>query len=210
MTNKAESANELWQSMCEYERELWRQGLIYVAGLDEAGRGPLAGPVAAAAVILPAECFIPGLNDSKKLTEASRERLEPLIKEQAISWTVAFVNHRVIDEINILEASRLAMMKAVARLAVLPQHLLTDALRLPTAIPQSNIIHGDSLSVSIAAASVLAKNHRDRVMVRLAAAYPGYGLERHKGYPTQEHRQIIAEKGLSPIHRRSFRGCSPQ
>jgi len=193
--------------MSVYERELWQQGLAYVAGLDEAGRGPLAGPVAAAAVILPAACFIPGLNDSKKLTEAARLRLEPLIKEQALSWAVACVNHRVIDEINILEASRLAMLKALSRLTVTPQHLLIDALSLAVDIPQSNIIKGDSLSVSIAAASVLAKNHRDRVMLNLARLYPGYGLERHKGYPTKEHRQIIKELGLTPIHRRSFRGC---
>ena len=207
MTNRAEQAQERWRIMSLYEWELWQQGFTYVAGLDEAGRGPLAGPVAAAAVILPTESFIPGLNDSKKLTEPVRLRLEPQIKEQALSWAVACVNHRVIDEINILEASRLAMMKALARLDIVPQSLLTDALRLPTAIPQNNIVHGDSLSVSIAAASVLAKNHRDRVMLNLARLYPGYGLERHKGYPTKEHRQIIAERGLTPIHRRSFRGC---
>jgi ribonuclease HII len=205
MVSKAEQAQERWQNMSVFERELWRQGLDYVAGLDEAGRGPLAGPVVAAAVILPAACFIPGLNDSKKLTEAARLRLEPLIKEQALSWAVACVNHRIIDKINILEASRLAMMKALERLAILPQHLLTDALPLPSPLPQNNIVHGDSLSVSIAAASVLAKNHRDRIMVKLAALYPGYGLERHKGYPTKDHRQMIAELGLSPIHRRSFR-----
>ena len=210
MINRTEQAQERWQNMSVYERELWQQGLAYVAGLDEAGRGPLAGPVVAAAVILPVECFIPGLNDSKKLTESARERLEPLIKEQALSWAVACVNHRVIDEINILEASRLAMMKALARLDIVPQHLLIDALRLPVDMPQSNIVHGDSLSVSIAAASVLAKNHRDRVMVKLASLYPGYGLERHKGYPTKEHRQIITELGLTPIHRRSFRGCSQE
>jgi ribonuclease HII len=205
MARWTEQAQERWQSMSAYERELWSQGLSHVAGLDEAGRGPLAGPVVAAAVILPAECFIPGLNDSKKLTEATRLRLEPLIKEQSLSWAVADVNHRIIDEINILEASRLAMMKALASLDIVPQHLLIDALRLPTDIPQSNIVHGDSLSISIAAASVLAKNHRDRIMVNLARRYPGYGLERHKGYPTKAHRQAVAEMGLSPIHRRSFR-----
>jgi len=187
---------------------LWRQGITYVAGLDEAGRGPLAGPVAAAAVVLPENCFIPGLNDSKKLTETARAKLEPIIKKQALSWAVAFVNHRRIDEINILEASRLAMMKALARLHITPQYLLIDALCLPLDIPQNNIIHGDSQSVSIAAASILAKNHRDRVMVKLGGVYPAYGFERHKGYPTAAHREIIAEKGLSPIHRRSFRGCS--
>jgi len=208
MALTAEQAQELWRGMSVYERELWKAGLTYVAGLDEAGRGPLAGPVAAAAVILPAQCFIPGLNDSKKLSEAARTRLEPLIKELALSWAVAYVNHCIIDEINILEASRLAMMKALARLDIKPQHLLTDALHLPSAIPQSNIIHGDSLSVSIAAASVLAKNHRDRVMTNLARLYPGYGFERHKGYPTKEHRGIIEKWGLTPIHRRSFKGCN--
>ena len=196
---------ERWQNMSKYELTLWQQGLTFVAGLDEAGRGPLAGPVTAAAIILPADCFIPGLNDSKKLTESARLRLEPILKEQALSWAVAYVNHLVIDKINILEASRLAMMKALMRLTITPQHLLTDAVYLPSDIPQSNIKHGDSLSISIAAASVLAKNHRDRAMIKLAAIYPGYGLERHKGYPTKEHKQIIAEKGLTSIHRRSFR-----
>jgi ribonuclease HII len=208
MAIKMEQARERWQSMSSYERELWHEGIVYVAGLDEAGRGPLAGPVIAAAVILPEECFIPRLDDSKKLSEPTRAQLERLIKEQAVSWAVACVNHRVIDKINILEASRLAMMKALARLNIMPQHLLTDALCLPSAIPQSNIVHGDSLSVSIAAASVLAKNHRDRIMTELARLYPDYGLERHKGYPTKEHRRIIAEKGITPIHRRSFRGCN--
>lgn len=207
MATRAEQARQRWQQMCRYEQELWQQGLSYVAGLDEAGRGPLAGPVAAAAVILPADSYIPGLNDSKKLSHATRQRLEPIIKEQALAWAVACVNHRVIDEINILEASRLAMMKALARLAIAPQHLLTDSVRLPLAVPQHNIDHGDALSVSIAAASVLAKNHRDRVMERFAALYPGYGLAQHKGYPTAAHQAAIRELGVTPIHRRSFRGC---
>ena len=207
MASKVEQSQERWLMMSAYEQDLWRQGFIYIAGLDEAGRGPLAGPVVAAAVVLPAECYIRGLNDSKKLTEAARLRLEPLIKEQALSWSVAGVNNRVIDEINILEASRLAMVRALAYLDIVPQYLLTDALHLPTEIPQSNIVHGDSLSISIAAASVLAKNHRDRIMINFARLYPGYGLEKHKGYPTKAHRQAIAEVGLSPIHRRSFRSC---
>ncbi|MCL1817234.1 MAG: ribonuclease HII [Clostridiales bacterium] len=205
MTSKEELAQERWKCMSLIEQELWQQGINLVAGLDEAGRGPLAGPVAAAAVVLPSNCRIIGLNDSKKLTESSRLRLEPLIKEQALAWAVTAVNHRIIDEINILEASRWAMMKALANLSITPHYLLTDAIALPTSIPQKNIIHGDSLSISIAAASVLAKNYRDRIMVNFARLYPDYGFERHKGYPTKAHRQTIKELGLTPIHRRSFR-----
>lgn len=195
----------LWQQMCRYEQNLWQRGLQWVAGLDEAGRGPLAGPVVAAAVILPPDSFIAGLNDSKKLSEAARLRLEPEIKMQALAWAIGCVNHRRIDEINILEASKLAMLKAVEKLLLEPQHLLTDAVRLQVEIPQTPIVKGDSLSVSIAAASVLAKNQRDRIMCNFAQVYPEYGFERHKGYPSAAHKEALRAHGFTPIHRRSFR-----
>ena len=202
------SAAELlanWQAMCHYEQKLWQQGINLVAGLDEAGRGPLAGPVLAAAVILPADAYIPGLNDSKKLTEKKRLELEPLIKEQALAWAVGLANHAVIDKINILEATKLAMLRALERLAAQPQHLLIDALDLGLKTPQTKLLKGDSVSVSIAAASVLAKNQRDRIMQNFALYYPAYGFDKHKGYPSAAHKAAIAEYGLSPIHRQTFR-----
>lgn len=201
----AEELQVLWQEMSIYEENLRARGVRYPAGLDEAGRGPLAGPVVAAAVILPPDAYIPGLRDSKKLSEKQRLALEPEIKTQALAWAVGCVNHRLIDEINILEASKLAMIRAISRLVLPPDHLLVDAVKLPLAIPQTNIIKGDSLSVSIAAASVLAKNQRDRIMCKFAVYYPAYGLEQHKGYPSAAHKAAIAAHGLSPIHRRSFR-----
>ena len=194
-----------WQTMTEYEDSLRRQGINLIAGIDEAGRGPLAGPVVAAAVILPPDAYIPGLDDSKKLSEKKRLLLEPLIKEQALAWAVAEVDHTIIDEINILEATKLAMIKAVQQLPKRPQHLLIDALELAIDIPQTKLIKGDSISVSIAAASVLAKNARDRIMEAYAVQYPYYNFAQHKGYPSAAHKAAIAEHGLSPIHRRSFR-----
>lgn len=194
-----------WREMRGYEDALYAGGLTLVAGVDEAGRGPLAGPVTAAAVILPRDCYIPGLNDSKQLSEAQRLRLEPLIREQALASAVVFVNHRVIDEINILNAAKLAMTQAIMRLDPAPEHVLIDAVKLELALPQTNIIKGDCLSVSIAAASILAKNSRDRLMLRLDQRYPDYGFARHKGYPTAAHKAALAYYGPSPVHRRSFR-----
>ncbi|MBS1348166.1 MAG: ribonuclease HII [Firmicutes bacterium] len=192
-------------AMSAYEKELWQQGINYIAGLDEAGRGPLAGPVTAAAVILPQDCLIPGLNDSKKLSEKKRLALEKEIKEQALAWSCVNINHQIIDKINILEASRLAMVKAVQKLAVAPQHLLIDAVSLDIAIPQTAIVHGDALSISIAAASIIAKNTRDRLMVLMDAKWPQYGFATHKGYPTAAHKQALRQYGYCPIHRRSFK-----
>ena len=192
-------------AMSAYEKELWQQGINYIAGLDEAGRGPLAGPVTAAAVILPQDCLIPGLNDSKKLSEKKRLALEKEIKEQALAWSCVNINNQIIDKINILEASRLAMAKAVQKLAVAPQHLLIDAVSLDVAIPQTAIIHGDALSISIAAASIIAKNTRDRLMVLMDAKWPQYGFAAHKGYPTAAHKQALRQYGYCPIHRRSFK-----
>lgn len=191
--------------MSRYEREYWQQGLLYLAGLDEVGRGPLAGPVTVAAVMLPPNCRLWGVDDSKRLTPAKRAALELQIKQKALCWAVASVNHRDIDAINILEAVKLAMHKAVRRLQFQPELLLIDAIPLQSEIAVLPIIKGDSQSISIAAASILAKNHRDRVMERFDALYPQYGFAAHKGYPTAAHRQAVLEYGFSPIHRRSFR-----
>lgn len=194
-----------WQEMRAYEDGLYAAGRRLIAGVDEAGRGPLAGPVAAAAVMLPADCLIPGLDDSKKLSAAQRLKLEPLIRAQALACSVVFVHHRLIDEINILNASKLAMRLALARLHPAPEHVLIDALNLDIDMPSTAIIKGDSLSVSIAAASILAKNSRDRLMLLLDRRYPQYGFARHKGYPTPAHKAALREFGPSPVHRRSFR-----
>ena len=196
---------ERLSKLSHYENELRLKGINYIAGIDEVGRGPLCGPVVAAAVILPPHCLLWGADDSKKLSEATRLRLEQEIKFKAVAWAVAGVNHRDIDKYNILNATYMAMKKALARLNIAPEHLLIDAVKLPDcAVPQTPIIKGDSLSISIAAASILAKSHRDRLMARFDVLYPQYGWERNKGYGTAEHRAVIAEHGYSPIHRKSF------
>ena len=196
---------QLWQAMNKYENELRSAGLQFIAGTDEAGRGPLAGPVTAAAVILPENCYIPGLKDSKKLSEKQRLKLEEQIYEQALTWSCVSVDAETIDRINILEAARSAMTQAVSQLTPQAQHILTDAMRLYIDTPHTPLIKGDSLSVSIAAASIIAKNTRDRLMLEFDAQYPQYGFAMHKGYPTAAHRKAIKEFGPSPIHRRSFR-----
>lgn len=187
-----------------YENQLQRRGLELVAGVDEAGRGPLAGPVVAAAVILPPEPNLFGLNDSKKLSEKERYHLEPLIKEKALAWAIAEIDNQEIDRINIKQASRLAMLQAVQQLKDKPQFLLIDAERIDSPLPQNPLIKGDSLSLSIAAASVLAKCHRDRLMLDFHQLYPDYGFDIHKGYPTALHRERLIQYGPSPIHRQSF------
>lgn len=194
-----------WQEMRRYEDAMYAEGLQWLAGVDEAGRGPLAGPVTAAAVILPPDCLILGLNDSKQLSEKKRQRLEAEIKEKAVAWSCVSVGPEIIDEINILEAARLAMRQAVEQLAPAPQYLLIDALTLPLAIPQQGVIKGDAKSVSIAAASIIAKCSRDRLMLELDALYPGYGFAQHKGYPTAAHKQALRQLGPTPVHRRSFK-----
>lgn len=182
------------------------KGLIE-AGCDEAGRGCLAGPVVAAAVILPKRCRIKGLNDSKKLSEAARDRLRPLVEEAALAWGVGIVSHEEIDEINILNASFLAMHRAINQLKLEPESLLIDGNRFNPypGIKHHCIIKGDSKYLNIAAASILAKTHRDEIMSQLDAEYPAYGWSSNKGYPTKAHRNAILEIGESPWHRMSFR-----
>lgn len=202
--NRAEG--QRLRHLLRFETELWEQGYTHIAGVDEAGRGPLAGPVVAAAAILPRGWRLEGLDDSKRIgDEARREELASAIQKEAVAWAVGRAEAEEIDALNIRRASLLAMRRAVEALSVKPDHLLLDAFTLPDfPLPQRGIIKGDSLSMSIAAASVLAKTTRDRWMRELDARYPGYGLAEHKGYPTASHVQAIREKGVLPIHRRSF------
>lgn len=182
---------------------------ILEAGCDEAGRGCLCGPVACAAVILPPDFRNEDLNDSKKLTAAKRERLREIIEREALAWAVVMVEAEEIDEINILNASITGMQRALDALTLTPQHILIDGNRFRPYrdIPYTTVIKGDGKYMSIAAASILAKTHRDRLMMEYAAKYPGYGWEKNMGYPTKAHREAIANLGLSPIHRRSYGPC---
>ena len=191
--------------MWEIEHSWFDKGYNLICGVDEAGRGPLAGPVCAAAVILPPDAEIPGLNDSKKLSDKRRRELFPVIKEQAIAYGIAFADHQEIDEINILQATFLAMQRAIDQLQVRPQLALIDGNReRDFGLPVHTVVHGDSLSASIAAASVLAKVTRDDYMLQMAQQYPEYGFDVHKGYGTKVHYQALTEHGPSPIHRMSF------
>ena len=178
-----------------YEKKLYKKNITLIAGVDEVGRGPLVGPVVAAAVILPKNYKLEGLNDSKKLTEKKREELYPIIMKDAISVGIGEVSAKEIDEINIYEASRKAMMIAIDNLDVKPEHILVDAMPLFTDIPHDAIIHGDALSLSIAAASVIAKVTRDRMMIELDEKYPMYGFKKHKGYPTKLHLENLQKYG---------------
>ena len=192
-------------NMWEIEQSYFDRGIKIICGVDEAGRGPLAGPVCAAAVILPPNAEIPGLNDSKKLSDEKRRELYPVIKEQAIAYGIAFADHSEIDEINILQATYLAMERAINQLSVKPELALIDGNRAKDfGIPVETVVHGDSLSASIAAASVLAKVTRDDYMLQMAEAYPGYDFEIHKGYGTKAHYAALTELGPCPIHRMTF------
>ena len=193
------------QDMWAIENSHFDRGVKIICGVDEAGRGPLAGPVCAAAVILPPNAEIPGLNDSKKLSDKKRRELYPIIKEQAIAYGIAMVDHEKIDEINILQATYLAMANAIAELSVRPELALVDGNRAGEfGVPVETVVHGDSLSASIAAASVLAKVTRDDYMVQMAQEYPQYDFEIHKGYGTKAHYAALTAHGPSPIHRMSF------
>lgn len=192
--------------MDAFERRAWARGFAQVAGVDEVGRGPLAGPVMAAAVILPPDACLPGLDDSKRLTPRQREALAPLIRAAAVAWHVAAADVAYIDQHNIARAAFQAMRLAVEGLAVPPDFLLVDGFRIPGVVyPQEAIVGGDHLSMAIAAASVLAKVERDRLMDEYGLVYPGYGFEIHKGYPTPAHREAIRRLGPCPIHRLSFK-----
>ena len=188
-----------------YEKQAMEKGFKTICGIDEAGRGPLAGPVYAAAVILPIDLEIDGLNDSKKLTEKKREALFDIICEKAISYSVGIATEEEIDEINILNATFLAMRRAVDGLSIKPDYALIDGNQHPKlSIPDETVVKGDGKSLSIAAASILAKVSRDRFMLEIAEKYPEYCFEKHKGYGTKLHYEMIEKYGVSPVHRRSF------
>lgn len=192
-------------NMWEIEDSYFEKGIRLICGVDEAGRGPLAGPVCAAAVILPPHVEIPGLNDSKKLTDKRRRELFPIIKEQAISYGIGLASHEEIDQINILQATYLAMERALERLSVKPELALIDGNRAKDfGLPVETIVKGDSRSASIAAASILAKVTRDDLMLRAAEEYPQYHFDIHKGYGTKAHYAALTEFGPSPIHRMTF------
>ena len=192
-------------NMWEIENVHFSNGVAVICGVDEAGRGPLAGPVCAAAVILPPNLEIPGLTDSKKLSDKRRRELYPVIMEQAVTYGIGFASHEEIDEINILQATFLAMERALAQLNVKPDLALIDGNRQKDfGLPVETVVKGDSLSASIAAASVLAKVTRDDVMLVMAKEYPGYGFEVHKGYGTKAHYEALRNLGPCPIHRMSF------
>ena len=192
-------------NMWEFEQKYFDSGVKLICGVDEAGRGPLAGPVCAAAVILPPNIDIPGLDDSKKLSDKRRRELFPLIQQQAVAYAIAFADHQEIDEINILQATFLAMERAIQGLSVKPEVALIDGNRQKDfGLPVETIVHGDSRSASIAAASILAKVTRDDLMLEMANEYPQYGFEVHKGYGTKAHYAALSEHGPCPIHRKSF------
>ena len=192
-------------NLWEIENSLYAEGYKMICGVDEAGRGPLAGPVCAAAVILPKGLELPGLNDSKKLTDKKRRELFPIIKEQAVAYGIGLASHEEIDEINILQATYLAMERAIAQLEGKADFALIDGNRAKDfGLPVRTVVKGDSLSASIAAASVLAKVTRDDVMLEMAEKYPEYGFEVHKGYGTKAHYEALHKYGHCPIHRMSF------
>ena len=193
------------KNMWLIEQQCFEQGYNVICGVDEAGRGPLAGPVCAAAVILPANLEIPGLDDSKKLTDKRRRELMPIIKENAIAYGIAFADEKEIDEINILQATYLAMERAIAQMQVKPELCLIDGNRSKDfGIPVQTVVHGDSLSASIAAASILAKVTRDDYMLQLAEKYPQYSFEVHKGYGTKAHYAALSKCGPCDAHRMTF------
>lgn len=202
-SNRAEG--QRIRRMLRYEQALWNDGVATIAGVDEVGMSPLAGPVVAAAVILPIGYRIRHVDDSKKLDRPTRERLAKTLREDALAWAIGRAEPEEIDRINIYHAGLLAMRRAVLGLAVTPGHLLIDARALKDVpIAQTRIVHGDAESFSIAAASIIAKVHRDGLMTELDRTYPGYGFAKHKGYPVKQHYHALDELGATPIHRRSF------
>lgn len=203
---KLQQENARLEQLLQFESELWKLGYRLIAGVDEAGMAPLAGPVVAAAVILPCRYKLEGLDDSKKiLVEQKREHLAARIKQDAVCWAVGFSGVEEIDRVNIYRSGLLAMSRAVEGLSRSPDFILVDARTIPhCSIPQKGLIHGDALSASIAAASIIAKTTRDAHMAEMDKKYPGYGFAAHKGYPTPDHLRILKERGPLPIHRKTF------
>ena len=192
------------EKMLAYEKELYTQGIQLIAGVDEVGRGPLAGPVVAAAVILPEDCKISGLNDSKKIPKSKHKEIYEAVLQNAVAIGIGIKDNQVIDQVNIYEATKLAMMEAIGQLEPQPQHLLIDAMKLDLPIPQTSIIKGDANSLSIAAASIVAKVTRDQMMEEFDCEYPGYDFTQNAGYGTANHLAGLHKLGVTPIHRRSF------
>ena len=193
----------------QYENELYDKGINYIGGVDEVGRGPLIGPVVTACVILPRDFKCDGLTDSKKLSEKKREEYFDYIMEHALSVSVGMMSEKVIDEVNIYEATKLAMYEAINNSKIKPEHVLIDAMKLENLdMPSTSIIKGDAKSISIAAASVIAKVTRDRMMVELDLKYPMYGFKKHKGYPTKQHVEAIEKYGILDNHRKTFKPVS--
>lgn len=196
--------DERLEGMLAYEKECYARGMELIAGVDEVGRGPLAGPVVAAAVILPKACKIPGLNDSKKIPKSKHKAIYEAVLQKAIAIGIGVKDNHVIDQVNIYEATKLAMMEAIGQLEPQPQHLLIDAMKLDLPISQTSIIKGDANSLSIAAASIVAKVTRDQMMEEFDCEYPGYDFTQNAGYGTANHLAGLHKLGVTPIHRRSF------
>ena len=196
--------DERLEGMLAYEKECYALGMELIAGVDEVGRGPLAGPVVAAAVILPKACKIPGLNDSKKIPKSKHKEIYEAVLQNAIAIGIGVKDNHVIDQVNIYEATKLAMMEAIGQLGPQPQHLLIDAMKLDLPIPQTSIIKGDANSLSIAAASIVAKVTRDQMMEEFDREYPGYDFAQNAGYGTAKHLAGLDKLGVTPIHRHSF------
>ena len=196
--------DERLEGMLAYEKECYARGMELIAGVDEVGRGPLAGPVVAAAVILPKACKIPGLNDSKKIPKSKHKEIYEAVLQNAIAIGIGIKDNHVIDQVNIYEATKLAMMEAIGQFEPQPQHLLIDAMKLDLPIPQTSIIKGDANSLSIAAASIVAKVTRDQMMEEFDCEYPGYDFTQNAGYGTANHLAGLDKLGVTPIHRRSF------
>ena len=196
--------DERLEGMLAYEKECYALGMELIAGVDEVGRGPLAGPVVAAAVILPKACKIPGLNDSKKIPKSKHKEIYEAVLQNAIAIGIGVKDNHVIDQVNIYEATKLAMMEAIGQLGPQPQHLLIDAMKLDLPIPQTSIIKGDANSLSIAAASIVAKVTRDQMMEEFDRKYPGYDFAQNAGYGTAKHLAGLDKLGVTPIHRHSF------
>lgn len=201
--------NELELLLCKednlfFEKKIYKEGTTYIAGVDEVGRGPLVGPVVAAAVILPKNLVIEGLTDSKKLSEKKRNEYDKIIKEKALAYSICEIDQQIIDEVNIYEATKIAMIKAIEGLKIKPEHVLIDAMKLDINIPTTSIIKGDFKSESIAAASVLAKVYRDNLMYEMDKEYPMYNYNKNKGYPTKDHVEAVKKYGITPYYRKTY------